>query len=75
MNSIKKWLQNNGFTFKEVMLTGGKSGIMVDTDYNGPYPTKECIGKQRIIKTKIRRFKNIKVESRGYCTAMLITEA
>jgi hypothetical protein len=73
MNSIKKWLQSNGFTFKEVMLTDGKSGIMVETDYEGLYPTKECIKKQRTIATKIRRYKNLKAETRGYHTAVLIT--
>jgi hypothetical protein len=75
MNRIIKWLDENGFAFRQVVMTDGKKGIMVDTDYDGLYPTRECIGQQQAIRTKARRFKNIKVESRGYYTAMLITEA
>ena len=75
MNRIIKWLDENGFAFRQVVMTDGKKGLMIDTDYDGLYPTRECIGKQQAIKAKARRFKNIKVESRGYYTAMLITEA
>jgi hypothetical protein len=74
MNSIKKWLQNNGFTFKEVMLTDGKSGIMVNTDYDGLYPTRECLQLQQAITVKVKRFKSLKADPRGYRTAVLITE-
>ena len=72
-NRITKWLSENDFTFREVRLTDGNTGIMVETDYEGLYPTKECIKKQRTIATKIRRYKNLKAETRGYHTAVLIT--
>lgn len=70
-----KWLHDNGFVFKTVHLTSGDTGIMVNTDYNGPYPTKECLHKQDTISKKVRRCKSLRAEQRGYYTAMLITEA
>ena len=42
MSNFIKWLFENGFNFKKVTLTDGKPGIMIDTDYEGLYPTKEC---------------------------------
>jgi hypothetical protein len=74
MKSIIKWLIENGFIFKKVMLVDGSNGLMVDTGYEGLYPTKECLNKQQAITAKVKRFKNLKVESRGYRTAILITE-
>lgn len=75
MNSIKKWLQANGFNFREVMLTGDKPGLMVNTDYDGPYPTKECLQKQYTISAKVKRCRSLKAEARGYYTAILIIKA
>lgn len=72
---IIKWLKDNGFTFEEVRMTDGKPALMVDTDYDGPYPTKETFRKQHEILKKVSRYKRLKTEPRGYCTAMLIAEA
>ena len=74
MNRIIKWLVENGFAFRQVVMTDGKPGIMVDTDYDGPYPTRECLQLQQAITVKVKRFKSLKAEPRGYCTAVLITE-
>jgi len=75
MKGITKWLKDNNFDFKKIALTGGKAGIMVNTDYEGPYPTRECMEAQQAIEAKVRRYKGIKAEPRGYRSGMLITEA
>ncbi len=74
MNRITKWLSENDFTFREVRLTDGNTGIMVETDYEGLYPTRECLQLQQAITVKVKRFKSLKAEPRGYRTAVLITE-
>ncbi len=75
MDNIAKWLINQGFDFKTVTMNDGKKGIMVDTDYEGPYPTKECLEKQRTVMQKVRRMKSLRSEQRGHYTAVLILEA
>lgn len=74
MNRIIKWLDENGFAFRQVVMTDGKKGIIVDTDYDGLYPTRECLQLQQAITVKVKRFKSLKAEPRGYRTAVLITE-
>jgi hypothetical protein len=74
MNRIIKWLDENGFAFRQVVMTDGKKGIMVDTDYDGLYPTRECLQLQQAITVKVKRFKSLKADPRGYRTAVLITE-
>lgn len=74
MNIIKKWLVKNGFNFKEITLTDGNFGLMVDTNYSGLYPTKETFTKINMIESKCKRFKKVITETRGYYTAVLIKE-
>jgi hypothetical protein len=74
MASIKKWLEVNGYTFKQVIMTNGTKGLMVDTNYDGPYVTAETWRKQGDIFNKVRRFKSLECESRGCFTAVLIIE-
>jgi len=73
MASIKKWLAENNFNFKAVEMNDGRKGLMVDTNYEGYYPTKETWTKQQAILNKVRKFKGLQAESRGYNTAVLIT--
>ncbi len=74
MNNIKKWLKDNKFSFEEVILTDGKIGIIVDTNYIGSYPTEKTYNKINMIESKCKRFKKIVMETRGYYTAVLIKE-
>ncbi len=74
MASIKKWLEVNGYTFKEVIMTGGIKGLMVDTNYDGPHVTAETWRKQDEIFSKVKRFKKLECEARGCFTAVLIIE-
>ena len=74
MKNIIKWLGLNNFKYEVITLTDGTRGAMVETDYRGSQPTSETYGKIDAIVKKCRRFKNIKTESRGHYTAVLITE-
>ena len=74
MKNIKKWLLENNFKYRDITLTEGTVGLMVDTNYQGLYPTKESLNKIRLIENKCKRFKKIKTETRGHYTAVLITE-
>ena len=75
MNNIAKWLIEKGFDFRTVTMCDGKRGLMVDTNYEGPHPTKECLEKQEAIMRKVKRMKSLSAESRGHYTAVLILEA
>lgn len=72
MKNIKKWLKENNFTFEEIRLTDGTTGIMVDTNYEGLYPTRETFRKINMIENKCKRFKKITTKTRGHYTAVLI---
>ena len=74
MENIKKWLKEKGYTFRQVTMTNGTKGLMVDTNYDGPYVTAETWRKQDEIFNKVRRFKSLECESRGCFTAVLIIE-
>lgn len=75
MNALTKWLHANGYNFKPVTMTGreSKKAIMIDTDYNGPYPSKETYIKHDEIKKRLKRL-NLIAEQRGFYTALLVTE-
>jgi hypothetical protein len=49
MSNMIKWLSDNGFKFETVRMTNGTNGILVDTNYNGMYPTKETWTQQDTI--------------------------
>lgn len=74
MANIKKWLKEKGYTFRQVTMTNGTKGLMVNTNYDGPYVTAETWRKQDEIFSKVKRFKNLECESRGCFTAVLIIE-
>ena len=75
MKTIELWLVENGFTFEKGVLEENKPYIMVDTNYTGMYAPKETYIKISKIENKIKKFKNIKGESRGSRTGYLIYEA
>lgn len=74
MNSIQKWLKDNGYIFRQVIMTGDIKGLMIDTNYDGPYPNRETLYKHHEIFSKVKRYKTLQCEARGYFTAVLITE-
>jgi hypothetical protein len=75
MKNLIKWLQENNFKFRLVTMSDGKNGVMIDTNYDGMYPTKETYTKHDIIKKKCSRLKGLITESRGFHTALLVIEA
>jgi len=75
MNALAKWLRANSYTFKPVTMTGkeAKKAIMIDTNYDGPYPSRETYSKHDAIKKRLKRL-NLTAEQRGFYTALLVTE-
>lgn len=53
-NSVVKWAEKNGYTFKPFGTDGKAAGILVYTDYVGAYPTAEVYAEHE----KIRRYCN-----------------
>lgn len=70
LSSIKRWITTHtGCTFTEY----DKNTIMVDTDYEGPYPTAKVLNIHDSIRSYIRRHHaSVHVESRGCYTGMLV---
>lgn len=74
MKSIKKWLNENQLGFEEWTLTDESKAILVKTDYRGMYPTKESLNKIRKIESKVKRFKKLETQIRGFYQGVLIKE-
>lgn len=72
MIKVKNWLNKNNYTFKEITLTDGNAGIMVNTDYIGPHPTKDTYEQHRHIEKYITRHTSYKAQQRGHYTGLLI---
>lgn len=75
LETLKKKLIAAGFTVKNITLRSGEHtypALSVDTNYDGPYPTTETLRQHREIE-KICG-KHFDTESRGYRTAVFITE-
>lgn len=73
LETVKKKLQDAGLEVADIVLNikGAEvQGLKVNTDYNGPYPTKETFQKLETVR-KIAR-NSYKVEPRGYYTAVFI---
>ena len=75
MKSIVKWLEGEGlnysyFDFKDYNY----QGVMVDTEYEGPYPSKETMQTIRKIEKKVDRSRNYLCETRGFYSGVLITK-
>lgn len=74
MKNLISWLLAKGYQFRSVTMTDGCTGVMVDTNYDGAYPTKEVHQMHSEIKKKVSRLKDLKAESRGFDTAMLVIQ-
>lgn len=73
MKSLEKWLKNQGYKVQKIKLVGDVDCLEVDTDYTGMYPGKEQFEILNAIRQHVRRhYKDLKVESRGYYTAVYI---
>lgn len=75
LERLKKKLTTAGFTVENITLRNGDHtypALSVDTNYDGPYPTAETFRQHREIE-KICG-KRFDTESRGYHTAVFITE-
>lgn len=69
---IIKALEKAGLnSYKLYTLPDGKTGIMVNHDYIGPYPTAEAL-KNHTTAGKIAIKYNCRYEARGYKSATLI---
>ena len=69
---IIKALEKAGLnSYKLYTLTDGNTGIMVNHDYIGPYPTAEAL-KNHTTAGKIAIKYNCRYEARGYKSATLI---
>lgn len=54
-NSVIKWAEKNGYNFRLFLNNMSERkpvGILIDTDYMGPYPTAEVYAEHE----KIRRY-------------------
>lgn len=70
--SIVKWLVAHGFQFKQHTSSESDIALMVSTDYDGLYPTREVLtAHEEIRKACMKR--GLKTEPRGYKTAILIS--
>lgn len=74
MKTLINWLKENNFNFRNVTMTDGKNGIMIDTNYDGVNPSKETFNKHCTIKNKCNRLKGLITEQRGHYTALLVME-
>ena len=73
MKNLINWLLAKGYRFRSVTMTDGCTGVMIDTNYDGAYPTKEVHQMHSEIIKKVSRLKGLRAESRGFDTAMLVT--
>lgn len=67
---IIKNLNNEGYKAKPETLTDGSYIVVIDSNYDGAYPTKETFNILNDIRRKYE--KHHKVEARGYYTAIFI---
>ena len=74
MRAIKKWLQEDQLEFEEWTLTDESKAILVKTDYKGMYPPRESLNKIYKIENKIKRFKKLETQIRGFYQGVLIKE-
>lgn len=72
--NLIKALEEQGFEFKNITMTSGKNGVMVDTNYDGPYPPKETYEKIKDIENIVKRYKQYKTQTRGFYTAVLVVK-
>lgn len=73
LETIKKKLQAAGLEVTDIVLNikGAEAqGLKVNTDYGGPYPTKETFQKLETVRKIVKN--GYKVEPRGYYTAVFI---
>ena len=73
LETIKKRLQAVGLEVADIALNikGAEvQGLKVNTDYSGPYPTKETYQKLETVRKIVRN--GYRVEPRGYYTAIFI---
>lgn len=73
LETVKKKLQAAGLEVADIVLNikGTEvQGLKVNTDYSGPYPTKETFQKLEAVR-KVAK-KGYKIEPRGYYTAVFI---
>lgn len=73
LKTIKKKLQDAGLEVADIALNikGAEvQGLKVNTDYSGPYPTKETFQKLETVRKVVKN--GYKVEPRGYYTAVFI---
>ena len=74
MEGLKKWLEENKLEFEEWTLTDESKAILVKTDYRGMYPTKESLSKISKVENKVKRFKRLETQIRGFYQGVLIKE-
>lgn len=78
LGTLKKALEKEGLKVRLAILYNvNGSGVsfpvlIVNTDYEGPYPDKECINKHNLA-MKIGKG-NFNYEQRGFYSALFITE-
>lgn len=51
-NAVTKWAEKNGYTFRPFYNNEKQAGILIDTDYYGPYPPASVYNEH----DKIRRY-------------------
>ena len=76
LEQLKNYLEKNGFTVNKenlVFSTGKKPCIMVNTNYDGMYPSNETFDKIHFIENHCKKYyKELVVETRGFYTAVYI---
>lgn len=51
-NSVTKWAEKNGYSFRFFVNDGKPAGILIYTDYEGPYPPESVYREHN----KIRKY-------------------
>jgi hypothetical protein len=70
MKSLKKFLQNNNYKFREVTMTEGNKAAMVDLEITDGYKILGRVNEKPL--TKYLNRYGFKWEYRGHYTALLI---
>lgn len=73
MKNIEKWLLKNGYKVNKIELVGRKQALKVDTNYDGPYPSKSQFDALETIRQHVsQHYSGMTVEPRGHYTAIFI---
>lgn len=72
MNTFKKWLVENNFTFETVNLVNGDLAYLIDLTYEGPYPSDATFKNHAIIRTKAKKLR-LKYQQAGFYNGAFIT--